>query len=84
MTFVAPATLSVGRILDQVRATKLPLLEDVFLADVFTPEDDEDTRHLTFRFTFRHASRTLKDKEVDKEVQKVAESLQKALPIKWQ
>lgn len=90
MTVIAPATLPVQAVLDHVEGMKLPLLESVVLIDVFVPPasgdadaaEGESVRNLTFRLTFRHAAKTLKDKEVDKEREKVADSLQKALPVR--
>lgn len=85
ITVIAPITLNVQAIFDQVAATKLPLLEKMELIDVFVPEaseDAEETRNLTFRLTFRHSSKTLKDKDVDKERKKVVKSLENALPVR--
>ncbi|WP_430735648.1 phenylalanine--tRNA ligase subunit beta [Halodesulfovibrio aestuarii] len=85
LTVIAPITLNVQAIFDQVAATKLPLLEKMELIDVFVPEvseDAEETRNLTFRLTFRHGSKTLKDKDVDKERKKVVKSLESALPVR--
>lgn len=85
MTIMAPATLNIQAIVDHVEGMKLPLLKNIVLIDVFVPKAEEGTqpeRNLTFRLTFRHDSKTLTDKEVDKERGKVAESLQKALPVR--
>ena len=85
ITVIAPVTLNVQAIFDQVAATKLPLLEKMELIDVFEPEAAEGAepeRNLTFRLTFRHSSKTLKDKDVDKERKKVVKSLESALPVR--
>ena len=81
ITVICPLNLSVDEVLSQTRQIKMPLLKEVELIDVFTPED-KSGRNLTFRFTFRHESRTLKDAEVDKEREKMAEFLLKSLPVR--
>lgn len=83
MTLATPDGVSVGAILEAMRSHKTSIMESVRMVDSFAPEDGGGERNLTFRLTFRHGQRTLKDKEVDKEVQKVANTVQKALPVKW-
>lgn len=76
ITVAAPPELSVQEILDAILTMKMPLLEDVALADVYLPKD-KPARNLTFRLTFRHGKRTLKDPEVDRDREKIAEMLRK-------
>lgn len=66
-----------------IRSTQLrePLLEDVFLVDVYTPEGSSE-RNLSFRFVFRHPERTLKDKEVEKINLRIGQHLVERLPVR--
>lgn len=81
ITFIAPETLSAGKLLDAVRSVQEPLLEQVVLVDCYQPED-ADTRNLTVRLTYRHTERTLKDKEVEKKHSKVVKNVLDALPVR--
>lgn len=81
ITVISPASLTVQDIMDKAREIKMPLLEEMELIDVYSPQGEE-VRNLTFRFTFRHKERTLKDSEVDREREKMADFLVKSLPVK--
>ncbi len=80
ITVIARPELRVEAVLGHVRAMKAPLLEEISLIDVFTPEDGSE-RRLTFRLTFRHAERTLKDSEADAQRERIANSLVQALSV---
>lgn len=82
MTLAVPQSVAVGTILDTVRAMREPLLEDVFLVDVYTPENSAD-RNLSFRFVYRHAEKTLKDKDVDKVNARIGQTLTNKLPVRY-
>jgi len=82
MTLIAPAGLAIGSVVDTVKAMNEPLLEDVFLVDVYAPEGSEE-RNLSFRFVFRHAERTLKDKEVEKVNARIGQHLVAKLPVRF-
>lgn len=56
MTLIAPQGLAIGSVVDTVNALREPLLEDVFLVDVYTPEGSSE-RNLSFRFVSRHPER---------------------------
>ncbi len=81
ITFICPANIQVAELEKAIIAVKRPMMEEVVLVDIFEPEGKNE-RNLTFRLTFRHLERTLKDNEVDKERENVANSVQKALPVK--
>ena len=80
ITVVAPEHMKVEAIRSAMLGLKLPLLQEVALADVFEPEG-KPVRNLTFRLTFRHAERTLRDAEVDKLRDKIVASLTKDLGV---
>jgi len=80
ITLAVPAGVSVGALLDAIRAAKAPIFEDVLLLDAYKPECAED-RRLTFRITYRHPEKTLKDKDVDKVHEALAQSVLAALPV---
>ena len=82
MTLVASPGLAIGSVVDTVKAMREPLLEDVYLVDVFTPEGSEE-RNLSFRFVFRHQERTLKDKEVEKVNLRIGQHLVDTLPVRF-
>lgn len=82
MTLVAPQNLAIGAVIDTVRAVQEPLLEDVFLVDVYAPEGSAE-RNLTYRFVYRHAERTLKDKEVEKVNLRIGQHLVERLPVRF-
>jgi len=82
MTLVAPESLAIGEVVDTVRSLQEPLLEDVFLVDVYAPEGSAE-RNLTYRFVFRHAERTLKDKEVEKINIRIGQHLVERLPVRF-
>ncbi|NCD24849.1 MAG: phenylalanine--tRNA ligase subunit beta [Deltaproteobacteria bacterium] len=82
MTLIASPELAVGTILDAVLALREPLLEEVFLADVYEPRQSGE-RNLTFRFVYRHAEKTLKDKEVDKVNNRIGQHLSSTLPVRF-
>jgi phenylalanyl-tRNA synthetase beta chain len=81
ITVIAPATLQIRTVTEHVRNMKLPLLEDISLIDMFTPQGASE-HNLTFRMTFRHAGRTLKDNEVDALRERIAASLTQALSVR--
>ncbi len=83
LTLVAPKTLAVADILGAVKKQNIPLLEELALIDVFTPEQGAE-HNLTFRMTYRHESRTLKDKDADKAHQALTAALTKELPVRLQ
>jgi len=82
MTLIAPQGLAIGSVVDTVNALREPLLEDVFLVDVYTPEGSSE-RNLSFRFVFRHPERTLKDKEVEKINLRIGQHLVERLPVRF-
>jgi phenylalanyl-tRNA synthetase beta chain len=82
MTLIAPQGLAIGAVIDAVRSLREPLLEDVFLVDVYTPDRSED-RNLTFRFVYRHAEKTLKDKDVDKVNARIGQHLLNTLSVRF-
>lgn len=82
MTLVASPGLAIGSVVDTVKAMREPLLEDVYLVDVFTPEGSEE-RNLSFRFVYRHQERTLKDKEVEKVNLRIGQHLVDTLPVRF-
>ncbi len=82
MTLVAPRDLAIGAVIDAVQGLREPLLADVFLADVYAPEQSEE-RNLTFRFVYRHAEKTLKDKEVDKVNARIGQHLVDTLSVRF-
>lgn len=67
VTFLCPAGLMAGRILEVVRESAPAILESTALVAEFMPQDNPDQRNLSFRMTYRHAKKTLKDKEVDRQ-----------------
>jgi phenylalanyl-tRNA synthetase beta chain len=82
MTLVAPRDLAIGAVIDAVQGLREPLLADVFLADVYAPDQAEE-RNLTFRFVYRHAEKTLKDKEVDKVNARISQHLVDTLSVRF-
>lgn len=82
MTLVAAPGLAIGAVVDTVKAMNEPLLEDVYLVDIFTPAGSEE-RNLSYRFVFRHPERTLKDKEVEKINQRIGQHLAAKLPVRF-
>lgn len=82
MTLIAPRDLAVGAVVEAVQGLREPLLEDVFLADIYAPDQSEE-RNLTFRFVYRHAEKTLKDKEVDKVNARIGQHLVDTLPVRF-
>lgn len=82
MTLIAPRGLAVGAIVDAVRALRESVLEDVFLVDVYAPDQSEEHK-LTFRFVYRHPQKTLKDKEVDKVNSRIGQHLLDKLPVRF-
>lgn len=82
MTLIAPRGLAIGAVLDKVRDLKEPLLEDVYLVAVYTPEGSSES-NVSFRFVFRHPDRTLKDKEVEKINQRISQHLVAKLPVRF-
>jgi phenylalanyl-tRNA synthetase beta chain len=82
MTLIASPGLAIGSVVDTVRSLREPLLEDVFLVDVFTPEGSSD-RNLSFRYVYRHAERTLKDKDVEKVHLRIGQHLVERLPVRF-
>lgn len=80
MTFIAPHDLAIGDIIDTIMALQEPLLEDVYLVNVYEPAESS-ARNLSFRFIFRHPEKTLKDKEVDKITARISQHLLKQLPV---
>jgi len=82
MTLIAPEGLAIGSVVDTVKALREPLLEDVFLVDIYTPEGASE-RNLSFRFVFRHPERTLKDKEVEKINLRIGQHLVDKLPVRF-
>ncbi|NJB69132.1 phenylalanyl-tRNA synthetase beta chain [Desulfobaculum xiamenense] len=81
ITFVAPATLSAGKLLAAIREVDEPLMEQVALVDCYEPEGGE-TRNLTVRLTYRHPERTLKDKDVEKRHAHIVKMVLDALPVR--
>ena len=82
MTLIAPESLAIGSVVDTVKALREPLLEDVFLVDIYTPEGASE-RNLSFRFVFRHPERTLKDKDVEKINLRIGQHLVDKLPVRF-
>jgi phenylalanyl-tRNA synthetase beta chain len=82
MTLIVPPGLAIGSVVDTVRSLREPLLEEVFLVDVFTPEGKSE-RNLTFRYVYRHVERTLKDKEVEKVHLRIGQYLVERLPVRF-
>jgi phenylalanyl-tRNA synthetase beta chain len=82
MTLIASEGLAIGSVLDTVKALREPLLEDVFLVDIYAPEGARE-RNLSFRFVFRHPERTLKDKEVEKINLRIGQHLVDKLPVRF-
>ena len=80
ITVKAPLNLTAFAIQQAIEASKPANLEEVFLADLYEPNDKQE-RNLTFRLIFRHPERTLQDSEVDKVRDKVASSLVQNLPV---
>ncbi|MCR4665941.1 MAG: phenylalanine--tRNA ligase subunit beta [Desulfovibrio sp.] len=81
ITVIGDASLTVGAVIDAIRAQKNPLIEDIAFVSLYEPEGKTD-KHLSFRLTFRHAKKTLKDSEVDKERTNVANKLQSVLGVR--
>jgi phenylalanyl-tRNA synthetase beta chain len=82
MTLIAAPGLAIGAVVDTVKEMNEPLLEDVYLVDIFTPAGSEE-RNLSYRFVFRHPERTLKDKEVEKINQRIGQHLAAKLPVRF-
>lgn len=80
MTIVAPHGLAIGAVIDTVKELREPLLEDMFLVDIYAP-DGSTERNVSFRLVYRHAARTLKDKEVDKVNARIGQHLVEKLPV---
>ncbi len=80
VTVAAPENMKAEAIRTAMLGMKIPLLQEVALADVFEPQG-RPVRNLTFRLTFRHAGRTLRDAEVDKLRDKIVASLTKDLGV---
>lgn len=82
MTLIAPHDLAIGAVIDTVKALREPLLEDVFLVDVYAPKESTE-RNLSFRFVYRHSDRTLKDKDVEKVNARLGQYLMERLPVRF-
>lgn len=82
MTLVAAPDLAIGTVIDTVVALREPLLESVFLVDVYVPEGGQE-RNVSFRFVFRHPERTLKDKDVDKVIQRIGQQVVEKLEVRF-
>lgn len=82
MTLIAAPGLAINEVIDTVRALGEPLLEDVFLVDIYAPEEHQE-RNLTFRYVYRHAERTLKDKDVEKVHLRIGQHLVERLPVRF-
>ena len=80
VTVAAPENMKAEAIRTAMLGMKIPLLQEVALADVFEPQG-RPVRNLTFRLTFRHAGRTLRDVEVDKLRDKIVATLTKDLGV---
>jgi phenylalanyl-tRNA synthetase beta chain len=81
VTLQAPRDLSVGAVLNAVQADRPKLLESVALVAVYVPDEQGESRNLSFRMTYRHATKTLKDKEVDKVHTRLVQQLTEKLPV---
>lgn len=84
-TLVLPLSLRLEQVIATVRAAQEPLIEDVFVADVYTPKGgtSEGVRNVTYRFVYRHAEKTLKDKDVDKAHTRIVQHICHHLPVRF-
>ncbi len=82
MTVVCPPQVRFEDILKCLKESKVSLLEDTSLIDVYVPEKGRE-RNLTLRMTYRHANKNLTDKEVDKVHQRLGKLLLEKLPVRF-
>lgn len=85
MTLAVPLSLPLEQVVHRVREIQESLLDDIFIADIYTPDAGtaEAVRNVTYRFVYRHAEKTLKDKDVDKVHSRIAQHITGQLPIRF-
>ncbi|NLY41320.1 MAG: phenylalanine--tRNA ligase subunit beta [Desulfovibrionales bacterium] len=85
MTLAVPLSLPLEQVVHTVREIQESLLDDIFIADIYTPDAGtaEAVRNVTYRFVYRHAEKTLKDKDVDKVHSRIAQHITGQLPIRF-
>jgi len=81
LTVIAPGDIAARTVIDAVWSINPKNLEDVILADLFTPESS-DERNLTLRLTYRAGDKTLTDQEVDKTQAALIATLTAKLPVR--
>lgn len=80
ITLIISANTSISNIKSYMDLIDIPILESIFLLDIFKPNNIE--QHCTFRFIFRSAKKTLKDSEIDLAYKKITELLSSQFNIK--
>jgi len=82
ITVVCPLDLELGKIFEEITAYPANILENVYLKDVYYPQDKAE-KNVTLRLIYRSKEKTLKDKEVDKLNQKIAQTVVEKLNLRF-
>lgn len=82
ITLIAGPEIKFREIQEVIFQTKIAILEQVNLLDIYQPENSEE-RNITLRLTYRHPQKTLTDKEVDKKHSELGQTLIKTLPLRF-
>ena len=70
----------IGEILEEVKAFSSPLLEEVFLLDLYKSDKiGKDRKNATFRFQYRDRAKTIAFEEVEQEHKKLTQHIAKKL-----
>ena len=70
----------IGTLLEEMRRFESPLLEEVFLLDLYKSEKiGKDRKNATFRFQYRDPSKTVEFKDVEKEHERVTQHIAEKL-----
>ncbi|MDN3505903.1 MAG: phenylalanine--tRNA ligase subunit beta [Simkaniaceae bacterium] len=72
----------IGTILENISKTNSPLLEKVYLLDLYKSDKiGKDRKNATFRFTYRDPKKTIAFEEVEKEHAKITEGIAKKFAV---
>jgi len=85
ISLVAPTTLASGEIIDAIRNTQSPWLENIRVFDLFEDQQalGKTNRSLAFSLTYRSSERTLTDEEVNQAHNRIKTSLANQLKISF-
>lgn len=81
MTIIVSNNIPISKIKTYMDLLTIPILEHIFLLDIFKPNNIE--QHCTFRFIFRSAKKTLKDSEIDLAYKKISDLLSNQFKIRF-